>query len=161
MIMDSEIQGELYHTGLIVDDLHAAMDILTRFAGIQWATPQTIATNVQTSQGPLFRESYYTYSVDGPHHIELIEHRDATAWLTATGGRRVHHLGFWAEDFEGTRARLTELGLPSEIHGLDAKGKPAQLSFHRDPQSGMWFELIDKAVKPAMEKWWAGGPLEA
>jgi Glyoxalase/Bleomycin resistance protein/Dioxygenase superfamily len=156
----SEGLGELYHTGLVVDDLDQAMNVLTSVAGLRWATPRVVSGTIRTSQGPLYRSSRFTYSVDGPHHVELIQHVDGTAWLTATGGRRVHHLGLWVDDLGAAMHSMQTRGLPAEFHGLDAQGRPCSPSFHRHPESGFWFELIDSAARPGLMNWWAAGMKE-
>jgi hypothetical protein len=154
------IEPELYHTGLVVDDLDAAMEAMTRIFGVLWAEPQIVASPLATTAGVLFRSSRFTYSVNGEHRIELIQQLDNTAYAAVPGGPRVHHLGFWAHDMAASVDRLEQLGLPSVVHGIGEDGEPAQLSFHRDPHSGLWFELIDANVRPAMERWWAGGELQ-
>lgn len=156
---DTEI-GELYHTGIVVDDLDEAMSLLTRIAGLQWASPQVIGGLVKTSKGPLYRSSRFTYSIEGPHHVELIQHLDSTAWETATGGRFVHHLGFWVDDLQQGMNSMNDLGLTAELHGLDAQGRPTSPSFHRHAGSGLWFELIDSSSRAAMARWWAGAELQ-
>ena len=148
---------ELFHTGLVVDDLDAAMQLLTDLAGIRWAVPRVVSGELQTPEGPRFRETRYTYSVDGPHHIELIEQVDSTAWQVAPGGRRVHHLGFYADDFEAGVRALEDRGLATTFRGLDEHGNPAGLSFHRHEPSGFWFELIDGRARASMAAWWAAG----
>jgi hypothetical protein len=152
--------GDLFHTGIIVDDLHEAMKLLTRLAGLSWSTPQTIGGFVHTPQGALWRESYVTYSVEGPHRVELIQHLDSTAWRAVPGGRRVHHLGFWVDDLAEGIAAMKDLGMDAGVYGLTEAGEPTSPSFHRHEPSGLWFELIEASHRPAMETWWRGGALD-
>jgi catechol 2,3-dioxygenase-like lactoylglutathione lyase family enzyme len=155
----TEAIGSLFHTGVIVDDLDQAMELLTKIAGLEWATPRVIGGFMHTPRGALYRESKVTYSTTGPHHVELIQHLDATAWLAAPGGRRVHHLGFWVDDIAEGMDRFAEIGLEADIYATDNEGRPTSPSFHRHEASGLWFELIESSHRQAMEEWFGGAEL--
>jgi hypothetical protein len=156
--MDGHV-GELFHTGIVVDDLDEAMALLTRIAGLTWAAPQTVGGFIATPKGALYRKLKVTYSVEGPHRVELIQHLDSTAWDNVTGGHRVHHLGLWTDDLRAGMERMAALGLEAEAHGLDQDGRPVGPSFHRHAASGMWIELLETSYREAMEEWWTGAEL--
>lgn len=145
----------LFHTGITVDDIDKAMAGLTATLGIQWASPVRRTGPVHTPDGPLPRDMIITYSRGGPHHIELIQYLDDTAYRHLTGGPPQHHIGFWSDDFAADIARLEELGYRRECSGVAADGGHTEFSYHLQPQSGTWIELVDSRSKASINAWTA------
>jgi hypothetical protein len=150
----------MFHTGMIVKDLDAAMHDMTAAFGFEWAPPITSGGDIRIPGGAhAYRQSRVTYSLEGPHHIELIEHLDNTAWRAATGGPLVHHLGFSVADLAGEVARLRRLGYQQEFSGLADDGSLATMSYFRDHNGGLWIELVDVAVRNDLENWITTGEI--
>ncbi|MET7400375.1 VOC family protein [Dactylosporangium sp. NPDC005572] len=143
----------LFHTGVVVDDLDEAMRRLGDTLGLAWATPVQRTGPISTPAGPVFRDMRITYSLGGPHHLELIEYLDDSAYRFMTGGPPLHHVGYWADDFHAEIARLESIGFPCEASGLDENGSRAEFAYHRNPHSGLWIEIVDSAGKPRFDAW--------
>jgi catechol 2,3-dioxygenase-like lactoylglutathione lyase family enzyme len=146
---------DMYHTGIVVDDLEKAMDSYSRALGIRWAEPLPGSGFLRTHEGPLPRFDWFTYSIGGEHHIELLEQIDDTAWKATTRGPRLHHIGYWVDDIAAEIARFEELGFPAEIRAERSNGTP-YMSYHLDPNGGLYIELVDRAVAANVEPWWSG-----
>jgi hypothetical protein len=154
-MIDRDMQ--LFHTGIIVDDLEGAMSSWGVALGLHWAPPKTATTPMRCPDGVKGREVRFSYSVEGPHHIELLEQVDPSPYLSLTGGRYIHHLGYYTRDLAGQSRRLEELGFPCELSGV-ASGSDgvARATFHRNPLApGMWIELVDESVASDIDPWMA------
>src|SRR6516165_7158961 len=101
---------KLYHTGLIVNDLDKAMAQMSGALGLQWAPPKESVAPLLCPNGVLPRQVRFTYSLQGPHFVELLEQIDAGPYLSLTGGRYIHHLGYFTDD------------LPAAAEELEAQG---------------------------------------
>jgi catechol 2,3-dioxygenase-like lactoylglutathione lyase family enzyme len=144
----------LTHTGIIVDDLDAAMENYSAALGLHWANPLRSNFPLQTRAGALPREMRVTYSHEGPHHLELIQLVDSTAYDAVEGGPLVHHMGYSVKDMEAEIARLEALGFPSELrgenHGADVE---LMFSYHRVPHGGLFIELSNDLLQPGIQAW--------
>lgn len=137
----------LYHTGLIVENLDEAMETMGDALGLRWFTPRTATSPFQSPGGVLEREVRFTYSLQGPHFIEILEQIDPAPYLTVTGGRRVHHLGYYTDDLPTAARWLEDHGYRRELNGVDHHGGIARATFHYNPESpGMWIELVSHEV---------------
>jgi hypothetical protein len=146
----------VFHTGLIVHDLEQAMRDYGRAFGYTFAEPAETSSMLQTPRGLLPRRSIATFTLEGPHRLELIQQVDPTAWAAAEGGPRLHHLGYWVDDLAAESARLIALGFRQQIHGLGDDGGIGRMSYHVDPNGGLYLELVDRALEAGMEQWFAG-----
>ncbi len=140
-------QLKLFHTGIIVDDLDKAMASWGEALGLSWAPPLTSTVPMRGPEGVAGREVRFTYSLQGPHHIELLEQIDATPYLGLTGGRRVHHLGYFTDDLRAAAADLEERGFRMELSGVADDGGIGRATFHYSEESpGMWIELVSHEI---------------
>jgi catechol 2,3-dioxygenase-like lactoylglutathione lyase family enzyme len=154
-------QMELFHTGMIVHDLQAAIDLYSVAFGMRFAEPLVTSGLMITNEGLRNRTSWVTYSLDGPHRIELIEQADDTAWQTARGGPQVHHLGFWVDDLAGETKRLEGLGFTFEVGGRDADGNLAGVVYLANAVGGLLVELVDRVTAAQLVPYFEGGGLGA
>ncbi len=144
----------LYHTGIIVDDLDEAMESWSAALDVKWAPPRTAATPMLSSDGILDREVRFTYSLQGPHFIELLEQVNPAPYVNLTGGRHVHHLGYFTNDLERSSRELEERGFRRELSGVDHHGGIARASFHYNPNNpGFWIELVDGEIADEIGGW--------
>lgn len=143
----------LFHTGIIVADLDAAMRDLGAALGLTWVEPLESSGPIHVRAGPALRRSRVTYSVEGPHHIELIEQVDGTAWRAVRGGPLVHHLGFTVADVDAESARLEALGFSREAWQPDPDGAAARYAYHHNPHAGIFIELVGQAQRAAVQRW--------
>ncbi|MEM9034974.1 MAG: VOC family protein [Actinomycetota bacterium] len=149
----------LFHTGIRVPDLDAAMDELGESLGITWAAAvSNPAQPVWTPEGgsttlPL----RFVYSAEGPQHIELLEGPAGTIW----DGREhpgVHHQGVWVDDVGAETERLVSMGWEVAAAGLPPEDGYGSFSYVVPP-NGTIIELVTAAALPRFEQWWAGGTL--
>jgi hypothetical protein len=135
----------LFHTGIVVDDLEASMAALTALDGVRWAPPQFAETPMEGPDGFVPRRVRFTYSLDGPHHLELLQQVDTTLYDSLTGGRRVHHLGYLTDDLEADSRRLEAAGMRRELRGITPDAETTRATYHHsDLFPGMWIELVDQ-----------------
>jgi hypothetical protein len=86
---DAALSFEIYHVGIVVTDVDAAMLEMAASLGVTWGRPQLVANLPSgTADGPVF-----VFSLEGPPYYELIRARPATVWH-APG---LHHLGVWCD----------------------------------------------------------------
>jgi hypothetical protein len=152
---------KLYHTGLIVDDLDEAMSTFGEALGLHWAPTRTARTPMRCPEGIVGREVRFTYSLEGPHHMELLEQVDPTPYLSMTGGRYVHHLGYYTRNLVESARWLDEQGFIMELSGVDEAGGIGRATFHRHPVlPGFWFELVSGEIADEIGQWMADAAKE-
>jgi catechol 2,3-dioxygenase-like lactoylglutathione lyase family enzyme len=99
----------------------------------------------------------FTYSADGPQHIELLQGTPGSVW----DGREqpgLHHVGLWSDDLVGETERMVAAGWTLRLAQRDpAEGYGAFT--YVQPPSGLLVELVSSALKPMFDRWFAGGPL--
>jgi hypothetical protein len=150
----SRARLRLYHTGIIVDDLQEAMGSMGAALGLHWAPPLRASSPMLGPAGVGDREIVYTYSVEGPHHIELLEQVDPGAYLALTGGRRVHHVGYFTDDLVAASRELEERGFRRELSGPLEHGEITRAAFHYNPQApGLWIELVAGEIANETGAW--------
>ncbi|MEU7812196.1 VOC family protein [Pseudonocardia sp. NPDC049154] len=144
----------LYHTGLIVNDLERAMKQMGGALGLQWAPPKESTTPLLGPDGLVGRHVRFTYSLQGPHFVELLEQIDAGPYVNLTGGRYIHHLGYYTEDLPGASAALEKQGYRRELSGDEEDGRITRAAFHyNDETPGMWIELVSHEIAAEIGDW--------
>ena len=122
--------------------------------GLTWCPLQDWQLPVLTPEGPSTVRSRFTYSHEGTTYVELVQENPDTIWRLSDG---LHHIGRWTADLRADMAALEAGGLPSAMSGRsESSGKPSAFSYHRLPDGG-YLELVDIRMKPAFERWMAGG----
>ena len=96
--------ADLFHTGIVVDDLATAKSELAVALGVTWREGGA-AVRMLTDDGACTVRTAYALSREGPHHIELVQSIEGTLWTTTAPGH-AHHLGYWADDVAATSAAL-------------------------------------------------------
>jgi catechol 2,3-dioxygenase-like lactoylglutathione lyase family enzyme len=146
---------DLFHVGVRVPDLDAAAAELGESLGVTWAevresAGQQLWTPEEGAQEIRLR---YTYSAEGPQHIELLEGAPGSFW-DGNDHPGAHHVGVWVDDVGGDADRLVGLGwalVGAHRSPEDGYGVYSYLQ----PPSGLIVELVDRAVLPHFEAWWA------
>lgn len=136
--------ADLWHTGIIVDDLDAAKAELGESLGLTWLDGGA-AVRVLTDDGATTVTTAYALSKQGPHHIELGQSIPGTLW-TASAPGQAHHVGYWVDDVAATSDELSRRGanrLASIAMGDDA---PPMCAYHRTP-SGLIVEIVTRKMK--------------
>jgi catechol 2,3-dioxygenase-like lactoylglutathione lyase family enzyme len=148
--------GDLFHTGVRVPDLDEAMAELGDGLGLTWAEArenpaQTLWTPTEGLQEIHLR---YTYSAEGPQHVELLEGPAGSFWdgRDRTGA---HHLGVWVDDLVGETDRLVGKGWTLVGAQRDpGDGEGFGVFTYVQPPTGLIVELVDRTVLPFFEQWW-------
>jgi hypothetical protein len=130
-----------YHVGLAVTDIEAAMRELSAARGLTWAKVTAL-----TIEGHPLK---FTYSVEGPPHIELIQGEPGGPW-DASAGPHTHHVGQFTSDLRADRARIEEAGMKLDLAGRG-------FTYHSGRLSGVTLELVAEGTRPTFERWLAGG----
>ncbi len=87
--------ADLYHTGVVVPDLDAAIDRLSAIGGYRWTRIVEATMPVITDDGLVDIPFKMVYSIDAPH-LELVQEVPGTTWTSAPRNA-AHHLGYWSE----------------------------------------------------------------
>jgi hypothetical protein len=136
---------DLYHTGIVVPDLDAAMARLSTLAGYRWITPLTYTLPFRTVDGSRELTSKIVYSLQAPH-VELLQEVPDSPW-TAAPGNAVHHLGFFTDDLAETARVLEDNGLTFEMTA-DVPGSELALFAYYVDAFGTRIEIVDRALFP-------------
>jgi catechol 2,3-dioxygenase-like lactoylglutathione lyase family enzyme len=152
------IQGQLYHVGIVVPDVEAAMAHFTDLLGITWGpVVETEAFPVREGDGTeRIVPNTLCYSTEPPY-LELVEEVPGTVW-ECNEHSNLHHIGVWVDALPADSATYTELRCPLQLCGRDDDGALVQFAYHRDPL-GVRIELVDIAMKPMMEEFMFRAPL--
>lgn len=142
----------LYHTGIIVDDVAASAEALSKSLGYTWTKPaegnDRPVRYADGSEATL--RLRYAYSIEAPH-LELVEAVPNTPW--AGTDRSLHHLGYWVDDLPAASAELAASGFPLVVCARDEDGSaPVRFAYHQAPD-GTYIELVERTIfgKPFQE----------
>ncbi|MEM9517267.1 MAG: VOC family protein [Actinomycetota bacterium] len=147
--------GDAFHIGVRVADLDAAMSEMGAALGVTWAAPQESDTqSVWTpAEGEHQVRLRYTYSVEGPQHIELVEGPPGSVW---DGHQRpgAHHMGVWVDHIAAETERLQHAGWEL-VAAYRAPENGYGFFTYLQPRSGLIVELVDRALLAHFTAWWA------
>ena len=147
-----------FHVGIRVVDLEAAMADLGPALGVTWCQVQEREQRVWSPEGGARTTPLrFTYSAEGPVHLELLQGQPGTIW-DAGDGEGLHHSGVWSEDVKGESDALVSAGWTMLAAQLPPEDGYGAMSYVASP-SGFIIELVSTVVRPMFERWWAGGPL--
>ena len=145
---------DLYHTGIVVEDLDATRRWLTALAGYRWCDEYAGDQVVETGGGQLTVPLRFAYSRSEPR-LELIEAVPGTVWEPAASG--VHHLGFWSADVDRDVATLVRSGRELEVRASLPDGSTRWA--YCGGVGGPRIELVSRMLEPMMAAWFATGRL--
>jgi catechol 2,3-dioxygenase-like lactoylglutathione lyase family enzyme len=134
---------DLYHVGLIVDDIDTAAKRLTAVNGYGWTKPVEAVLAVTTPERDYEVPFKFIYSLQAPH-LELIQQVPGTIWSTMPD-TAAHHLGYWVDDLAATAAGLEQAGYRQEAR--PAGDELAMFAYYTDP-AGVRIEIVDRALFP-------------
>ena len=149
--------GRLYHTGVRVPDLDAAMSEIGSTLDVTWAEVRDMPDmQLWTPDAGVHGASLrFTYSCEGPQHVELLEASPGCIWYSGDNPG-VHHLGVWVSDVQAEVAAAEADGwrcIAASAPPDDGYGPWAYLQ----PPSGMIIEVVSEAILAHFEPWWAEG----
>lgn len=137
--------ADLYHTGLVVPDVEAAMARMSEIAGYRWAKIVSAELLIRMADGERVLNLRYAYSLDAPH-IELVQEVPGTPW-TATAHAAAHHLGYFCDDVPMTSRRLEAAGFALEACAVTDGTAPSLFAYHLAP-TGERIEIVDRSLNP-------------
>lgn len=144
---------DLFHIGLVVDDLEATTRRMTDTAGYRWTDITETEQLVSTPDGDITLPFRVTFSqATGGVRLELIQSMPGTIWVPADSG--LHHMGYWSDDVERDAAHLGRQGLLWEAKSSLPDGSQRLLwSYHKHPRGGR-IELLNRSTKPHLQRSW-------
>jgi len=144
--------GDLFHTGIVVDDFEATLERLTETFGYRWCPEISHPVPVRFADGAERELQFsFAYSADEPR-LEIVRPIADTLWQPAAGSG-IHHLGYWSADVVADSDALTRAGFELEVTGLRPDDQPFW-SYLRHP-AGHRVELVGAEVREGMELYWA------
>ena len=148
---------DLYHVGVRVPDLDAAMAELGPGLGVTWAEARDSPAQEVWTPADGFQKLHlrYVYSAEGPQHIELLQGPAGSIWDgNDIGG--AHHVGIWVDDVVAETDALIAQGWTLAAANRDpSDGGGYGVFTYVQPPSGLIVELVDRVVLPFFEQWWA------
>lgn len=136
---------ELYHVGILVEDIEEAMARYGRELGLTFLEPITYRVGD--------RDVRLTFNTGEPPLHELLEANGSA--LYPHGQEGLHHLGYWTPDPEAAVARVEAAGYTPLTVERGEDGK-LLLAYYEAPGLGR-IELVDPAMsKPFLAAWAAG-----
>ncbi len=146
---------EPYHTGILVDDVAAAIPAWEAATGVPWGPTYTGPLLVRTPADDRtdVLELSMAYSTD--LRLELVRHQVGTCWDLA-GAAGIHHTGCWSNQLEADAATLEAQGWPIVAHGVGEAGEFAVFSYHQVPGLGL-LELVSSDTREMLEALVRGG----
>ncbi len=157
-----EFDGQMFHVGLLVDDLDAAMDEIGESAGVTWATPRDWPMDVWLpDHGPISMDIRLTFSrqAQGGVRLEIIQGSPGTP-VDPAQGTGVHHLGYFVEDPGAETERLLANGGTLVMSAAPPDEGYGRFTYVRTA-SGMLVEPVALSSRERFEAWWAGGELRS
>jgi catechol 2,3-dioxygenase-like lactoylglutathione lyase family enzyme len=147
---------DLSHVAAVVVDLDQAMYELSEAFELDWLSVQKRTMTVRRENGEVERtELLFTYSRQGPPHLELLQGTPGSIWGPERAG--LHHIGVWADDFVADVAALEQRGMPVELTLASRDTEdPRGFTYHRSPH-GLRVELVSSEARPMFDRWLAGG----
>jgi Glyoxalase/Bleomycin resistance protein/Dioxygenase superfamily len=140
--------ADLFHTGIVVDDLESAKAEFGSLLGLTWLVGGGDVPML-LEDGPRMVKMAYAYSSQGPHHLELLQSAEDTLW-TVSGPGQAHHIGYWSDDVRSATALLTARGLPRVVNiGTYEENEFPAGVYHR-AQNGLYIEILDRALLPVI-----------
>jgi hypothetical protein len=136
--------ADLWHTGIVVDDLAAAMDEYGEELGVTWYEGGA-EVRMRTVEGVSTVTTRYALSKEGPHHVELGQSIEGTLWSVVAPGH-AHHFGYWVDDVAAASAALDALGSPRVATIAMNDDAPPMCAYHRT-RNGLFVEVVIRGMR--------------
>lgn len=147
--------ANLFHSGIVVDDLDDAVGVLAAELGVRWTPVIDNVRPIVTGGRTVDVNFRMVYSTDGPHRYELVQAVPDTLWQAVSGQpARLHHVGYWSDDIEADGAALERAGAPTVAITETSDGGAPVFRYHRS-RLGFYIELVSSSVRPGMERLWS------
>ena len=144
-----------FHMGVVVSNITEAMEFYSAGTGLTWHSLQSLHVEHLVEGKVVPTNVRFTYSVEGPVQVELIEGPIGSFWDPGIDAG-TYHMGYWTEDLRGDLDMLTGAGWTIRFTGVGPDGGPAGFGYLIAPDRQQ-IELVDVVVKAAFDNWYAGG----
>ena len=146
-----------FHIGIRVPDHDIAMDELGSGLNVTWAEARDTAEQAlwTPETGLQHHHLRYTYSAEGPQHLELLQGPPGSFWdgVDAPGA---HHIGIWVDDVAAETSALVDAGWTLRGAQKDPnEGEGYGVFSYIAPPSGFLVELVDRSYLSFFEHWWS------
>ncbi|MGB3734325.1 MAG: VOC family protein [Ilumatobacter sp.] len=146
-----------FHMGIRVPDLDVAMDELGSGLNVTWAEPRDTAEQAlwTPETGLQHHHLRYTYSAEGPQHLELLQGPTGSFW-DGNDAPGAHHIGIWVDDVAAETSALVDAGWSLRGAQRDpSDGEGYGVFSYIAPPSGFLVELVDRSYESFFEQWWS------
>ena len=143
----------MYHTGMIVSDIHAAIERMSTDLNLDFAPVKTFDPLPFWTPDTGLREIvvHATYSRQGPQHLELVQGEGAFYDPQRSPDGR--HIGVWVDDLPTEAKRLTDAGWQVLGAGDTPENGYGILAYMAPPAGGIVVELVSTVLVPVFEEW--------
>ncbi len=148
----------VYHVGIRVLQMDAAMASIGTALGLRWGTPiERDQPWWSPASGPAVARLRFTYSTAGPQYVELLQGSAGSVWDARDGrGPGTHHVGLWVDDVAATTEHLVAGGWVLEAANAAPDDGYGMFSYVRSPD-GVLVEPVSTELRPGLERWLAAG----
>jgi catechol 2,3-dioxygenase-like lactoylglutathione lyase family enzyme len=144
-----------FHVGILVADIAVAIERFSEALGMRFTEPTEQITTVHDPE-PTECRVRAAYSINEPPYLELIE-AQGDGVLSLRRGEGLHHIGFWAPDFDTYERSETGLTLPAGPRFCLAAGAPTMWLTDPGDLHGVRLEWVNSALRPGLEAGLATG----
>jgi hypothetical protein len=137
---------DLFHTGIVVDDLVSAKEEFGDLLGLTWLEGEGDVP-MFLADGPRMLKMAFAYSSEGPHHLELVQSVEGTLWTVPRTGH-AHHVGYWSDDLGAASASLSARGLPLVANMGTYMEDEFPMGVYHQADNGLYIEILDRALHP-------------
>jgi catechol 2,3-dioxygenase-like lactoylglutathione lyase family enzyme len=142
---------DLYHIGIVVDDLDTTLSWLSDVAGYQWCEQYAGDQVVETPAGETTIPLRFAYSMNEPR-LEVLQAIPGTLWTPSDSG--IHHLGYWSDDVDRDIQTLVDTGHEVEARAPLPDGS-ALWAYCK--AAGPRIEVVSSLIRPVMTQWFETG----
>jgi Glyoxalase/Bleomycin resistance protein/Dioxygenase superfamily len=140
--------ADLFHTGIVVDDLTSAKEEFGDLLGVTWLEGEGDSPML-LADGPRTLRMAFAYSAAGPHHLELIQSVPGTLW-TVAGTGHAHHVGYWSDDVGQASAALSARGLPRVANLGTYEDDQFPIGVYHQGNNGLYIEVLSRELYPVI-----------
>lgn len=137
-----------YHTGVVVEDIHAAIAAYAA-TGATFTEVRDITMDVVLDGEVRTERMLAAYTRQGPGYVELIQELEGDIW--GPSALNMNHVGYWVEDVESAAEELERSGFTLRL--LPA-ARPPRIGYLSGP-GNLWVELVGSVVRPSLDQWLA------
>ena len=145
-----------FHTGIVVADVEEAMAEISAATGLTWHSLQSLDLDLLIDGEGVSTSVRFSYTVEGPVQLEVADGPKGSFWDADLYGG-LNHMGYWTENLHADIESLEAGGCQLIYGGAGEGGNLEGFAFLVPPAAGMRIELIDVAMRPAFDRWFAGG----